>query len=67
MSSPAEPSVVRGLIPAVAGMLVWCAGCGGGGATVPTVTFRPAAVEDLPATKAAGGESAAPAAEGESK
>lgn len=63
MSSSAEPPVARGLIPAVAGVLVWCAGCGGGGATIPTVTFRPEAVEDLaPAEKPAGEEPAAPAA-----
>lgn len=49
----------------LAGLLLLCAGCGGGGATVPTVTFRPEAVEEMPAPKPAGDASAAPAAANE--
>lgn len=37
---------------ALTGCLTSVVGCGGGGATVPTVTFRPEAVEELqPATE----------------
>ncbi|HTN03274.1 MAG TPA: hypothetical protein VL132_15400 [Planctomycetaceae bacterium] len=63
-SSVATP-VRPGRISMLAGLLLLCAGCGGGGATVPTVTFRPEAVEEMPAPKPAGDASAAPAAANE--
>lgn len=58
--------VTRGRISVLTGLLLFCSGCGGGGATVPTVTFRPEAVEEIPAAKPAGDATAAPAAESES-
>lgn len=54
-----ETPVTRGRVSVLAGLLLFCSGCGGGGATVPTVTFRPEAVEQIPAAKPAGGETAA--------
>jgi hypothetical protein len=62
----AKTPVTRGRISVLAGLLLVSSGCGGGGATVPTVTFRPEAVEEISTPKPAGDETAAPAAESES-